>query len=150
MGLGVGVLVALHPAREQFLRRGTRVSAALLAITALGAIPLTGYALSMGALARELPGPPHHVLRLSTMVARALALVLVGAFAALGTTGWRIPAWSAGAAAVVFGLASVVFPDHPAAAGRAWGTVAIAGGALFVATAEWQARRVRRPTPAEP
>jgi hypothetical protein len=95
----------------------------------------------MGAEARDLVGPPHHVQRLSTMAAMAIAIVLVGGLAALGTQGWRIPAWSAGTATVVFGLASVVFPDQRGAEGRGWGGVAIAGGVLFITLAELESKR---------
>ncbi|MGH2995204.1 MAG: hypothetical protein ACRDM9_02690 [Gaiellaceae bacterium] len=137
----VGILLALHPAREEFLRRGAGFSRKLLAITILSAIPLIAYALDMGAQARDLAGPPHHVQRLSTMAAMALAIVLTGLLAALQTRGWRIPAWSAGTAAIVFGLASMAFPDDPGAVGRGWGGVAIAGGVLFIAVAEWEVRR---------
>jgi hypothetical protein len=138
--VGVGILLALHPARGEFLRAGA-FSPALLTITVLGAIPLTAYALDMGAFARDLAGPPHHVQRLSTMAAMAIAIVLTGLLAAFRTQGWRIPAWSTGTAAIVFGLATTIFPDHPGAAGRGWGVAAIAGGALFIAVAEWERRR---------
>jgi fumarate reductase subunit D len=76
------------------------------------------------------------------MVAMAIALPL-GLLAAVQTSGWRIPAWCASAAVTVFGLASVVFPYYGGSAGRWWGTLAIAGGLLFVVTSEWQARRAR-------
>ena len=137
----IGILLALHPAREEFFRRGAAPSRTLLVITVVGAVPLVAYALDMGAQARDLAGPPHHVQRLSTMAAMAVAIVLTGLLAALQTRGWRIPAWSAGTAAIVFGLASVVFPDQPGAAGRGWGCVAVAGGVLFIAVAEWEVRR---------
>ncbi|MGH3004898.1 MAG: serine hydrolase [Gaiellaceae bacterium] len=137
----LGILLALHPARDEFLRRGAALSWTLLAITVIGAVPLVVYALDMGAQARDLVGPPHHVQRLSTMAAMAVAIVLTGLLAALRTQGWRIPAWSAGAGAIVFGLASVAFPDQPGAAGRGWGGVAIAGGVLFIAMAELEAGR---------
>lgn len=75
------------------------------------------------------------------MAAMAVAIVLTGLLAALRTRGWRIPTWSAGVAAIVFGLASVVFPDQPGAVGRGWGVLAIAGGVLFIAVAEWEGRR---------
>jgi hypothetical protein len=137
----MGILLALHPAREGFFRRGAALSWSLLAITVIGAVPLVAYALHMGAQARDLVGPPHHVQRLSTMAAMAVAIVLTGMLAALQTRGWRIPAWSAGVAAIMFGLASVVFPDQRGSVGRGWGGVAIAGGVLFIAVAEWEVRR---------
>jgi hypothetical protein len=146
-GLGmlasVGVLVALHPARGEFLRLGTGFSPALAAIAVLGAVPLIGYALSMAAQARELAGPPHHIQRLTTMAALAIALPLAGLLAAFQTRGWRISAWCAGAAALVFGLASMVFPNYRGSAGRGWGALALAGGLLFVLVAEWEVWRVR-------
>ena len=134
----IGILLALHPAQGEFFRRGAALSRTLLAITVSDAVPLVAYALDMAAQARDLEGPPHHVQRLSTMAAMALAIVLTGLLAALQTRGWRIPAWSAGTAAILFGLASVVFPDQPGTVGRGTGGVAIAGGVLFIAVAEWE------------
>jgi hypothetical protein len=137
----IGILLALHPAREEFFRRGVAPSRILLAITVVAAVPLGAYALNMGAQARDLAGPPHHVQRLSTMAAMALAIALISLLAALQTRGWRIPAWSAGTAAIVFGVASVVFPDQRGGVGREWGGIAIAGAVLFMAVAEWEIRR---------
>jgi hypothetical protein len=139
----VGILLALHPARGEFLSKGGAISSPLLAITILGAIPLIAYAREMGAQARDLTGPPHHVQRLSTMAALAFAIVLTGLLAASKTQGWRTPAWSTGAAAIVFGLASWVFPDNRGTAGRGWGMLAVAGAILFIAVAEREARRTK-------
>jgi hypothetical protein len=144
----LGILLALHPARKEFFRLGGSVSPALLGLAAAGGIPLVAYALHMGAEAQELTGPPHHVQRLSTMAALAIAILLIGLLAGLGTRGWRIPAWSAGSAVLVFGLASMAFPDHPGAEGRWWGALAVAGGVLFIVVAEWEARRA--PAPSQP
>jgi hypothetical protein len=138
----LGILLTLHPARDEFLRLGVSASPALLVVAIAAGIPLIAYALDMAAEARDLTGPPHHVQRLSTMAAMAIAILLTGLLAALKTRGWRIPAWSAGSAALVFGLVSMAFPDHPGAEGRWWAGLAIAGGAVFVATAEWEARRM--------
>lgn len=137
----LGILLVLHPARGEFFARSASLSPKLLAIVVFGAIPLGAYALDMGGEARDLVGPPHHVQRLSTMAAMSVAIVLAGGLAALRTRGWRIPAWSAGTAAVVFGLATVVFPDQRGAEGRGWGGVAIAGGVLFITVAEIERRR---------
>ncbi|HZB79330.1 MAG TPA: hypothetical protein VE522_05755, partial [Actinomycetota bacterium] len=98
------------------------------------------YALSMAAEARELSGPPHHIQRLATMAAMALAVVLVSNLAAFQTRGWRISAWSSGAALMVFGLASVVFPTYRGSAGAGWGASAIGAGILLFVVAE---RRIR-------
>lgn len=137
----LGILLALHPARNEFVGKPVAVSRPLFVVSVLAAVPLTVYSLEMGADARGLTGPPHHVQRLSTMAALAVAIVLVSFLAALRTHGWRIPAWSAGAAAAVLGLASVRFPNDPGAVGRAWGALALAGGVLFIGVAEWEARR---------
>jgi hypothetical protein len=109
----IGILLALHPAREEFFRRGAAPSRTLLAITVVAGVPLVVYALDMGTQARDLAGPPHHVQRLSTMAAMAVAIVLTGLLAALQTRGWRIPAWSAGVAAILFGLAEAVISHQP-------------------------------------
>jgi hypothetical protein len=83
------------------------------------------------------------------MAALAIAVVLTGLLAAFQTKGWRIPAWCAGTASMVFGLASVVFPTYQGSAGRGWGLLALGGGCLFVLVAETQARRQRRAAPSE-
>jgi hypothetical protein len=145
VAVGVGILVALHPARAEFPRRGSGHSRPLLAIAAVGGLASIAYAIEMGRQAQDLVGPPHHVQRLATMAAMAIAIVLVGVLASFRTRGWRIPAWSAGVAAVVFGVASVAYPSHPGAAGMAWGGATLAGGILFIAVAEREARRQPRP-----
>jgi hypothetical protein len=143
IGVGAGILLVLHPARGEFLQWSGGVSPALLTMALLGAVPLITYALSIGEQARRLTGPPHHVLRLSTMAALAIAILFTAILASFQTSGWRIPSWAAGLAAVVFGLASAIHPNHPGAAEQVWGIVAVAGGVLFIATAEWEARRSR-------
>jgi hypothetical protein len=79
----------------------------------------------------------------------AIAVVLTGLLAAFQTRGWRIPSWCAGTAAMVFGLASMVFPTYRGSAGRGWGALALGGGFLFIAVAEGRARWQRRDTPSE-
>jgi hypothetical protein len=141
----LALLWVLHPARAVLLRPAIRMSPLLVAIALLGAVPLIAYAVAMGAAGQDLAGPQHHVQRLSTMAALAVGIELTALLAALHTPGWRIPTWSVATALVVFGGASILFPEHPAAVGSAWGGLAIGGGLLFAAVAEWEARLEGQP-----
>ena len=132
----LAILVTLHPARREFFKPGPRLSPTLAAISVLGAVPAIVYAVSMLVQARQFVGPPHHADRFAEMAAAAIAIVLVGMLASLQSQGWRISAWSAGAASIVVGMASVVFPDAPGAVGRVWGTLAVGAGVLFLVLAE--------------
>ena len=137
----VAILVTLHPARREFFKPGARLSPALAAISVLGAIPAVGYAVSMLVQARQFVGPPHHADRFAEMAAASIAIVLVGMLASLKSQGWSISAWSAGAASIVVGMASVVFPDAPGGVGRVWGTLAVGAGVLFLVLAELETIR---------
>jgi hypothetical protein len=139
-----GILFALHPYRAELLhptREG--FSPALLGLSVLGAIPLIWFALTTAKLQRNgLPTDPHVKMdHWTTMAAMAIGIVLVGFLAAFKFRGWRISAWSAGAAIFLYGLISTVYSDRPGSEGKGWGIVAMAGGLVFVAVAEWEARR---------
>jgi len=77
---------------------------------------------------------------LAEVAALAIAIVAGGMLAASKPGGWRVTAWSMGAAAVIVGSASIVLPELPGALGQAAGAVAVAWGVLFVALAEWEVR----------
>jgi hypothetical protein len=128
----IAVLVLLHPSRAEFFKLGAAPSLSLASIPALAAIPVVMYSMNMLAQARRFVGPPHHADRYAEMAAAAIAIVLVGMLASLKTQGWRISAWSAGAGAIVVGVASIVFPDAPGAVGRVWGTLAVGAAALYL------------------
>ena len=102
------ILLALHPARQEFLGRSGRVSLPLGALSIVAAVPGVWYAASMLALAAD-AGPScffgecAHGDRFAEMAAAAISIVLVGLLAAMRTPGWRLAVWSAGAAAVVIG-----------------------------------------------
>jgi hypothetical protein len=144
--VAAAILAALHPARRAFFKLGGGLSAPLAALSILAAVPAVGYAASMLVLARS-AGPSCFVGRcpygdrLAEMAALALSIVLVGMLAALKTPAWRVAARSAGASAVILGLASILLPGAPGALGQAWGALTAMWGVLFVVAAEWEARQ---------
>src|SRR5437867_78423 len=108
-------------------------------VTDLGYGALVGIIQTMGLMV-QLRAPERKIAGMQ-QAALVIPALLIGLLASLKPHGWRIPAWCAGMAVVVYGLASVVFPDHPGAEERGWGSLAIAGGVLFIAAAEWEAKR---------
>jgi hypothetical protein len=66
---------------------------------------------------------------------------MVGLLAASRRRGWRVSAWSAGAATTIAGVASIALPAAEGTLGQASGAVAVAWGVLVVAAAEREARQ---------
>jgi len=52
--------------------------------------------------------------------------------AATKTRGWHLPAFSAAATALAFGLVSIMAPHAPGSAGPLWGAPAIGWSVLFI------------------
>ena len=75
------------------------------------------------------------------MASAALTLPLIALIAALRTRGFRLVAWTAPIGTMVFGAASVLLPEQASSPSVAWGAVVLVGGALFIAVAEFDARR---------
>jgi MFS family permease len=147
--VGTLMLLWLHPRRLDVLRERANFNPALAGLVIVGAVPLIGYALTTSSFQRNgLPDDPHVSMHhWTTMTTMAIAIVLVGALASLRTDGWRIPAWSAGLALCVFGLASMIYPDYAGSAGSYWGGLALVGGLIFVLTSEILIRREREGVP---
>jgi hypothetical protein len=79
----------------------------------------------------------------SAMAAFAIAIAALAGLASLRPPGWRLPAWSAGIAAFVYGLASLVVPDDASAATAAWAVLAMLWGIGFIIAAEYKLRGPR-------
>ena len=147
--LAVLIVAMLHPSRGAIFGLGRRVSAPLLVASLLAVVPAIAYAASMLSLARRAGascflGRCARGDRFAEMAACALAILLVGFLAAWDTPGRRIPALSAGMAAVLVGSASLALPSAPGSLGLAWGGLAIAWGIFVVAISEME---VRQPSP---
>jgi hypothetical protein len=137
----VAVVLGLHPSRgEVFALRPPSASMAVL--PALGLVPAVAYALSQSVLQREgVTANPHvEFHHYSGMALLGVALCAGGLVASLRSNGYRVTAWLAGVGTIVVGAASVAYRDHESAFDSPWGWVTIAGGVIFVAVAEWQAR----------
>lgn len=141
----VAVLAVLHPARHLLLRRGRPASRTMALLPLVAALPAAVYAATMLRLARQ-AGPSCFLGqcaygdRFAEAAALALAAVTVGLLAASRPPGWRLSGWSAGAAAVVIGGASVAWPRLPGSLGVVAGTAAVVWGVLFVVIAERERR----------
>ncbi|HZK50991.1 MAG TPA: hypothetical protein VFD47_05455 [Actinomycetota bacterium] len=72
----------------------------------------------------------------SAMGAFNLILIGLALLAAVRPPGWRLPAWSAGLSAVLFGVASIANPGDASAINAYWSVFAIAWGIGFIAVAE--------------
>ncbi|MPZ91664.1 MAG: hypothetical protein GEU68_08565 [Actinobacteria bacterium] len=82
----------------------------------------------------------------------AFNLILIGLawVAALRPPGWRLPAWSAGLSAVLFGVASIANPGDASAIKAYWSLFAIAWGIGFIVIAEATRRESAPRTVAKP
>ncbi len=144
LAIAAGILFVLHPDRPAVLRPEREgFSAPLIALTAVGAIPLLWFAVTMSKFQRTGVARDPHVGEghWFTMAAMAIAIVLCGALAAFEFRGWTITAWSAAGAIFLYGLASVVYPKLPGSEGSGWGIAAMVAGALFALVAQWERRR---------
>ena len=140
--VSVLVLGLMHPAGREVLRSSGRPSGAMLAIAVAAAVPLVWFGLHEAALQRTgSPLDPHvRMHHWTTMAGLGFAIAATALLASLRTRGWRIPAWTAGLASMVYGLASLVYPAYAGSEGRGWGTLALVGGACFIAVAEVERR----------
>jgi hypothetical protein len=72
----------------------------------------------------------------SAMGAFNLIVAGLALMASLRPPGWRLPAWSAGLSAILFGLTSIANPGDASALNGYWSVLAIAWGVGFIVIAE--------------
>jgi hypothetical protein len=132
---------ALLPDRRGALPAG-RPSTILLALVLVAAAPLMVYALAQAELQRVDHASEHaafyHWVEASFA---AVAVVLLGLLAAIRPAAYRLAGRSAGAGLAVLGAASIALGGFASAFDAPWGWAALTGGIVYVAVAEWQARR---------
>jgi hypothetical protein len=134
----------LHPNSQEMLRFGRPILPELLALVVIAAVPVIVYAVNQLNLQQVAVDSHAKIGHYGTMAFVTITLLLVGLLASLKTIGWRIPAWGAGFVAIVFGLASVVFPEQSSSVGTLWGALAVVWGLGFIGVAEWKRVKERK------
>jgi hypothetical protein len=143
--VGLVALAALHPEPRSLLRLPGRPSVAMLTYALLAAVPAWIYAVEMAQLQHGPASDPHvEFHHWSGMAISALGLVGAAFAAALRGEGWITTAGIASAAAVLFGLAGLVFSQDAGAPGTGWSWVAIAAGIGFWLLTQIEAGRERQ------
>lgn len=156
------VATVLHPAGGSLIGsfEAARVSRVLLVLAIVAAVPLLAYAATQiglqtgaidpahdhGGAAHDHGGASHDHERAQQehvegghyagSAAFGFLVIGVGLLASLRPQGWWLPAWIAGLMAVIFGLASIAFPDPASTVGPLWAGAAILWGLGFIAVAE--------------
>lgn len=136
--LVLGILTAvLHPAGRRLLPKFERLNVPMLGLGLVAAVPLIIYAIAQIGLQRlGVPNDTHAEFgHWVVMAGYAVAIPLLALLAALRPSGWRVPAWSAGILAILFGLASLVM-NGASAIEPLWGAAAILWGILFIGMSE--------------
>jgi hypothetical protein len=130
--LAVVVTGLLHPARSRLLRASRDIDGVLGVAALVSAAPVAVLAAHLASQTAGLSGDRQ--LDMVSGYHAAVSLPFLGLLAALRTPGWRLPAIGASTLAVVFGVASLLFPDDSGSAGLG-GLLALVLGIGFVALA---------------
>jgi hypothetical protein len=139
---GLGVLAGvLHPS-SPMLKLPVPVDARLLALTGVMAVPFAIYATrEVGLQISGTAADPHWTAVHYIFSAEiGFLLILTGFISSTEFTGRRLTAWMTGLAAVLMGLASVVYSDQASTLGIGWGSALIVWGIAFVVVSEWRQR----------
>src|SRR5688572_23985314 len=138
--LGALTLLAmiLHPTGRNFFRSFSvsRVNRVMLALVIITAVPLVAFAVTNIGLQRTATNDHAALGHYGFMAAFSFTIVGVGLLASLRPDGWRLTAWVAVLLPVLFGLASLLFPDVDSSLHLLWALAAIGWGVAFVAAGE--------------
>jgi hypothetical protein len=141
-GLAIAV-AALHPCRADSARLRLRADPFVAGVALLAAGPVFAYARGQLRLDHSALPLAAHGGHWTAMAILTVALLLLSLLGATRPTGWRVPVWSAGATALLFGIASAALPHMPSSVGPFWGVLAAAWGISYVVTAEVRFRKTR-------
>jgi hypothetical protein len=142
LAVPVVVLLAISRGWQRYVTKGAGLAWELLMAAIVGAPFWCAFAWANATLQHTRPSSDPHVEmhHYTGMAIMAIGLVLMVVLAALRTQGWRIVAWLTGFGSLVYGVASIVFPDTPGSEGAWWGALAVVWGVAIVVLAERRAQ----------
>lgn len=126
------LLAWLHP-RARDLVSKPRFDRGMFALAAVAAVPWMIFIVNHARLQLVNAAGDSHA-ELEHWATAALMAIVILACAFIGSSdhdGWRLPAWIAAGASLVYGLHSLVFPEPPSAASTIWAVAAVAWGLVY-------------------
>lgn len=126
------IAAALHPSRREIGRLRTPPDLPLLLLAAAAAVPAFLYA--RGQLRLDSSGLPvvAHGGHWTSMATLAAAVVVLAVVASTKPRGWSILVWSAGGAALLFGVASFFLQQQASSIGQHWSALVVAWSLAFL------------------
>lgn len=126
------LLGLVHPRARELVRIPTW-DRDMTALAAMAAVPWLVFAFTQAQLQwRGVAGDPH--AEMEHWATAALMALVVVACALIGSTthsGWRLTAWIAAVASVVYGLHSLVFAEPASALSTPWAIAAVTWGVVY-------------------
>lgn len=130
--IGVIVLLLLHPDPRSLLRLPGHPSIALMTYAVIATMPAWIYAVTEAELQHGPAADPHvQMHHWSGVAVAALSIAGAGIATSLRGVGWEFAGMAASIAAVLFGVAGLVFADYAGAPPSGWSWLAVAAGIGF-------------------
>jgi hypothetical protein len=140
--IGVIVLLLLHPDPRSLLRLPGRPSIALMIYAVIATMPAWIYAVTEAELQHGPAADPHvQMHHWSGVAVAALSIAGAGIATSLRGLGWEFASVATSIAAVLFGVAGLVFADYAGAPPSGWSWLAVAAGIGFWLLARVEAAR---------
>ena len=136
------VLAVLH-SRVRDLFRRPNLHPAMIRWGVIGAVPWAVYALMQAQLQfRPAPGDIHGgIEHWAAAFMMAVAVISCAVIGASDHDGWRLPAWTAALASVLFGVHSLVFPGLASGLSTLWAVAAVVWGVVYAVALVRRSRR---------
>lgn len=136
------LLAVLHPRARDLLRRPS-FDPVMVGLALVAAVPWTAYGLAQARLQLlDRPGDVHAggLEHWAIAFLLAVAIVTTSVVGASDHDGWRLPAWTAALASIVFGVHSLVFPGLASGLPTIAALGAVAWGAVYAGAAVRRSR----------